>query len=218
MKVEKIMTHQLINNDFSDITFGRKSIRAYDETVKISHEEMLAMIQEATTAPSSVNFQPWRFVVVESAEQKEVLKPLVKFNALQNDTSAAMVLCFGDLACYELGETIYDIAVSEGKMPQDVRDRQLASIVPMYQSLSTAQMNDIVKIDTSLAAMQFMLVARAHGYDTNPIGGFDSDKLAETFGLDKNRYVPVMIISIGKAAEAGYQSVRLPAETITEFK
>ena len=212
------MTHQLINNDFSDITFGRKSIRAYDETVKISHEEMLAMIQEATTAPSSVNFQPWRFVVVESAEQKEVLKPLVKFNALQNDTSAAMVLCFGDLACYELGETIYDIAVSEGKMPQDVRDRQLASIVPMYQSLSTAQMNDIVKIDTSLAAMQFMLVARAHGYDTNPIGGFDSDKLAETFGLDKNRYVPVMIISIGKAAEAGYQSVRLPAETITEFK
>ena len=218
MKVEKIMTHQLINNDFSDITFGRKSIRAYDETVKISHEEMLAMIQEATTAPSSVNFQPWRFVVVESAEQKELLKPLVKFNALQNDTSAAMVLCFGDLACYELGETIYDIAVSEVKMPQDVRDRQLASIVPMYQSLSTAQMNDIVKIDTSLAAMQFMLVARAHGYDTNPIGGFDSDKLAETFGLDQNRYVPVMIISIGKAAEAGYQSVRLPAETITEFK
>lgn len=218
MKVENIMTHQLLNNDFSNITFGRKSIRAYDETVKISHEEMLAMIQEATTAPSSVNFQPWRFVVVESAEQKELLKPLVKFNTLQNDTSAAMVLCFGDLSCYELGETIYDLAVSESKMPQDVRDRQLASIVPMYQSLSTAQMNDIVKIDTSLAAMQFMLVARAHGYDTNPIGGFDSDKLAETFGLDKNRYVPVMIISIGKAAEAGYQSVRLPAETITEFK
>ena len=218
MKVENTMTHQLINNNFSDIVFGRKSIRAYDETVKISPEEMLAMIQEATTAPSSVNFQPWRFVVVESAEQKELLKPLVKFNALQNDTSAAMVLCFGDLACYELGETIYDLAVSEGKMPQDVRDRQLGSIVPMYQSLSTAQMNDIVKIDTSLAAMQFMLVARAHGYDTNPIGGFDSDNLAETFGLDKNRYVPVMIISIGKAAEAGYHSVRLPAETITEFK
>ena len=218
MKVEKIMTHQLLNNDFSDITFGRKSIRAYDETVKISHEEMLAMIQEATTAPSSVNFQPWRFVVVESAEQKELLKPLVKFNALQNDTSAAMVLCFGDLACYELGETIYDQAVSEGKMPQDVRDRQLASIVPMYQSLSTAQMNDIVKIDTSLAAMQFMLVARAHGYETNPIGGFEAEKLAETFGLDQERYVPVMILSVGKGMETGYESVRLAPEKITTFE
>lgn len=218
MKEGYIMTHNLTNNDFSDITFGRKSIRAYDETVKISQEEMLTMIEEATTAPSSVNFQPWRFVVIESDEQKEILKPLVRFNALQNDTSSAMVLCFGDLSCYELGETIYDQAVAEGKMPQDVRDRQLASIIPMYQSLSTSQMNDIVKIDTSLAAMQFMLVARAHGYDTNPIGGFESDKLAETFGLDKKRYVPVMIISIGKAAESGYQSVRLPAKTITEFK
>lgn len=35
------------------------------------HEEMLTMIQEATTAPSSVNMQPWRFVVVESEAGKE---------------------------------------------------------------------------------------------------------------------------------------------------
>ena len=33
-------------------------------------------------------------------------------------------------------------------------------------------MNDIVKVDSSLAAMQLMLVAKQHGYDTNPIGGF----------------------------------------------
>ena len=51
----------------------------YDETHKISHEEMLTMIQEATTAPSSVNMQPWRFVVVESEAGKEKLKPLIRF-------------------------------------------------------------------------------------------------------------------------------------------
>ena len=52
------MSKKLQNNDFSDIAFGRKSVRVYDETFKISHEEMLEMIQEATTAPSSVNMQP----------------------------------------------------------------------------------------------------------------------------------------------------------------
>ena len=31
-----------------------------------------------------------------------------------------------------------------------------------------------------------MLVARAHGYETNPIGGFEAEKLAETFGLDQS--------------------------------
>ncbi|MGC3771258.1 nitroreductase family protein, partial [Enterococcus faecalis] len=83
-------------NDFSEIVFGRKSVRVYDETHKISHEEMLTMIQEATTAPSSVNMQPWRFVVVESEAGKEKLKPLIRFNTRQNETSSAMLLIFGD--------------------------------------------------------------------------------------------------------------------------
>lgn len=206
------------NNTLTDVMLDRKSIRVYDETVKIPQLEMLEMIQEATTAPSSVNMQPWRFVVVESPEAKETLKPLIRFNVRQNDTSAAMVLIFGDMECYELGETIYDQAVAEGKMPQEVRDQQLDAIIPYYKNLSKQEMNDIVKIDSSLAAMQFMLVARAHGYDTNPIGGFEKDQLAEAFGMDKDRYVPVMILSVGKAAEAGYQSVRLDAEAITNFK
>ncbi|HFJ6558965.1 TPA: nitroreductase family protein, partial [Enterococcus faecium] len=53
-------------NDFSTIMTGRRSVRVYDETYKIPHEEMLEMIKEATTAPSSVNMKPWRFVVAES--------------------------------------------------------------------------------------------------------------------------------------------------------
>lgn len=205
-------------SSFSEMVFGRKSVRVYDETVKISHEEMLEMIQESTTAPSSVNMQPWRFVVVESDEQKAKLKPLIRFNTRQNDTSAAMVLIFGDMQCYELGEEIYNQAVEEGKMSAEVRDQQLAAIIPYYKNFTRQQMNDVVKIDASLAAMQLMLVARAHGYETNPIGGFEADLLAEAMGLDKERYVPVMIVSIGKAAEEGYTSVRLAADKVTEFK
>lgn len=35
--------------------------------------------------------------------------------------------------------------------------------------------------------MQFMLVARAHGYDTNPMAGFEADQLAKAFDLDEER-------------------------------
>ncbi|WP_430598766.1 nitroreductase [Enterococcus sp. DIV0808] len=212
------MSKELVNNDFSSVVFGRKSVRVYDETVKISHEEMLEMIQETTIAPSSVNMQPWRFVVAESEKAKAKLKPLIRFNTRQNDTSSAMVMIFGDMNCYEYGEEIYDQAVAEGKMPAEVRDQQLAAILPYYQNFTREQMNDVVKIDASLAAMQFMLVARSHGYETNPIGGFEADQLAEAFDLDKERYVPVMILSVGKAVEEGYESVRLAPEKITTFK
>ena len=37
-------------------------------------------------------------------------------------------------------------------------------------------------------------------------------------GLDKERHVPVMLISIGKAADSGYPSVRLPVEKVAEWK
>lgn len=207
-----------LNNDFSDIAYNRKSIRLYDESVKISKEEMLEMIQKSTVAPSSVNMQPWRFVVVESAEEKQKLKPLIRFNTRQNDTSSAMILIFGDMECYEYGEAIYNQAVIEGKMSPKVRDEQLDAIIPYYKNFTREEMNDVVKIDSSLAAMQFMLVARAHGYDTNPIGGFEADELAEAFGLNKERYVPVMILSIGKALEEGYNSIRLDAKEFTTFK
>ncbi|MEG0293234.1 nitroreductase family protein [Enterococcus sp.] len=212
------MSDKYINNNFSEITFGRRSVRKYDANVKISREEMLEMIQEATTAPSSVNLQPWRFVVVESQAEKEKLQPLIRFNTLQNETSSAMILIFGDRECYDLGEEIYSQAVIAGKMPEEVKQKQLDAIIPHYKNFSKEEMSNVIRIDSSLAAMQLMLVARARGYETNPIGGFEADQLAEAFDLDKERYEPVMIVSIGKAVEEGYPSIRLDAEKITTFK
>ena len=58
---------------------------------------MNEMIAKATKAPSSVNMQPWRFVVVESDEAKAKLRPLIQFNTNQNDTSSAMIVILRDL-------------------------------------------------------------------------------------------------------------------------
>ncbi|MEQ3474081.1 nitroreductase family protein [Enterococcus cecorum] len=209
---------QVHNNDFQDIVLNRRSIRNYDPSYEIEHSELLQIIDEAAKAPSSVNLQPWRFVIVESEEAKAKLKPLIRFNTLQNETSSAMILIFGDLKCQEYAQEIYQEAVNRGLMPQEVMEKQLAAIVPMYDSLNKEQMERIVQIDASLVAMQLMLVARSHGYDTNPIGGFDADQLAAAFDLDEDRFHPVMILSIGKAMETGYESVRLSAEKITVFK
>lgn len=206
------------NNDFKDIVFNRHSVKLFDENVKISHSEMLDIIFESTKAPSSVNMQPWRFVVVESKEGKDILRPLVRFNTKQNDTSSAMIIIFGDMKCYEKAEEIYSKTVKEGFMPQNVKEELMGVFVSEYMKASKEKMNDIVKIDSSLAAMQLMLVARAHGYETNPIGGFQEDKLAEAFDLDPKRYVPVIIIAIGKGLEEPHKSVRLNSQEITIFK
>lgn len=208
----------IINNDFKDIVYGRHSVKEFDSSYKIPKKEMLEIIREATKAPSSINMQPWRFVVVESQEGKDKLRPLIRFNVRQNDTSSAMILIFGDLECYKNGADIYNRAVEKGYMPNEVRNMMLENFLPWYENASKKEMNDIVKIDSSLAAMQLMLIARAHGYETNAIGGFEANQLAEAFDLDKDRYVPVLIVAIGKGAKVAHESVRLEAEEITMFK
>lgn len=212
------MFNHILNNDFVDIVKGRRSVRHYDENFKISREELSEIISEASLAPSSANMQSWRVVVVDTPEGKEKLKPLVRFNTLQNDTSSAMLVIFGDTDSYLYSEEIYNTAVEQGKMPAEVRDNQLETILSFFPTLSKEMKIEIAKIDSSLFAMQLMLVARAHGYDTNPMAGFEADQLARTFDLDEERYAPVMMISIGKAKVEGYESVRLSADQISFWR
>ena len=86
----------VVSNDFSDIVYNRRSIRNFDPSVKIPREELLEILDKTVTAPSSVNMQPWRFVVVDSEEGKEKLTPFVSYNGVQNETSSAMVLIFAE--------------------------------------------------------------------------------------------------------------------------
>ncbi|WP_270998547.1 nitroreductase family protein [Listeria seeligeri] len=206
-----------LNNDFEDLMKNRRSIREYDETMKISQEEMQAILTDAVTAPSSVNMQPWRFVVVESDAGKEKLKPLIRFNTLQNDTSAAMILIFGDLQNFENGEKIYGGAVERGLMPADIKEQQMAKLSQYFKTIPRSELERVVLIDGGIVAMQLMLVARAYGYDTNPIGGFERTEVAKAFDMDPERYEPVMIVSIGKAKTDGYNSYRLPIADVTTF-
>ena len=162
--------------------------------------------------------QPWRFVVIDSAEGKEKLAPLASFNLEKVMSASAVIAVFGDLNNIEYAEEIYGKAVELGYMPEEVKEFQVGYFKPLYEGMSREQMKDIVMLDSGLVSMQLMLVARAFGYDTNPIGGYDKEKIAETFGLDKERHVPVMLLTIGKAANGpGRGKVGLRAARPTQY-
>ncbi|WP_038485173.1 nitroreductase family protein [Shouchella lehensis] len=203
---------------FLNVLESRKSIRIYDENVKISKEEMTELLGAAIKAPSSVNLQPWRFVVIESDEAKSTLAPLASFNQNQVKTSSAVIAVFADMNNLDYLEEIYGKAVELGLMPEEVKENQVPAIRGLLSGISNQQNKETILIDGGLVSMQLMLTAKAFGYDTNPIGGFDKENIAEAFGLEKERYVPVMLISIGKANEAGYKSYRMPVEQVTEWK
>ncbi len=195
----------------------RRSIRKYDPSVKISKSEMKEILEKATRAPSSMNMQSWRFFVVESLEAKEKLRPVLYGNQLQLDTSAAMICIFTDLKKFELAEKIFDIAVQKDLMPEEVKERQLRSISNMVDNLTDISIEKTGWLDAGLVSMQLMHIAKEYGYDTCAIGGFKHEEIADVLGIDKKRYKPVMILSIGKKAEDGYPSIRLDVEDVTSW-
>lgn len=204
-------------NDFIKIVLERRSVKVYDPEVKISREEMSEILAEASRAPSAINMQPWRFLVIDSDEGKEKLVPLASFNQTQVLTSSAVIAVFYDANNVEYMDEIFNKSVELGYMPQEIKDMQLQQARSYYASLAPPALRDINMLDSGLVSMQLMLVARAHGYDTNPMAGYDKERIAEVFGLDKERFQPVMLLSIGKASKEGHPSYRLPVDTITRW-
>jgi nitroreductase len=64
-------------NQVIDIIKSRRSIRSYQAT-PIPRNTLLTLIEAANQAPSGMNMQPWRFVVVEDADfRKKLLRAAI---------------------------------------------------------------------------------------------------------------------------------------------
>ncbi len=202
---------------FTDLRTSRHAVKVFDTEYKIPREELLSLIDEASTAPSSVNMQPWRVLVVDTPEGKEKLRPFVRFNTRQNDTSSAMIVLMGDTRCHDYAEEITQKQVDQGLMPAEVRSMILDAYLPYYEQADHEKMTRLLNLDCGLWAMQFMLAARERGLDTCPMGGFDRYEALEAFGIDTQRYMPIMLIAVGKSNYTSHPTLRLEAERITQF-
>ncbi|WP_256762011.1 nitroreductase family protein [Cohnella sp. WQ 127256] len=200
---------------FSEVVQGRRSVRSYDPTFQISKEDMTELLQEALRAPSSSNVQPWRFLVIDSQELKEKLLPIAN-NQKQIVEASAVIAVLGDTEGYKLVETIVNRSYEAGFMPESMKDTFMNNTIKMYSSLPPEVAHRIIYTDGGLVSMQLMLAAKARGYDTVPMGGYNAEKFVEAFGIGE-RYLPIMLIAVGKAAQEGRQSVRLTVDEVANW-
>ena len=202
--------------EFFDVIKGRKSVKYFNPNVKIKREEIIEMLNEANIAPSSCNLQPWRYIVVDTPEGKEKLGS-ANYNKIQNDTSAAMIIVLGDLNHYGKFDEIYGEAVKKGYITEEVKDGFEKGMGPQLENLPTDKNREGVYFDCGLWTMQFANIAYAKGYDTNIIGGFVREKVAELFELEEN-LIPVMLIALGKKEKDARPTVRMKAENLVRFE
>lgn len=196
----------------------RRSIKRYDNTIKITKEELHQIIHDALSAPSSFNLQPWRFVVVLSEEAKKSVEPYMMFNQKQWETSAAIIAIFADLENTRNSSKIYTAAHQQGLMDEATKNMMIETIATYSAKRSAEYSQNTAVFDCGLITMQLMLSAKNYGYDTNAIGGFEREEVAKVLGMDTKRYLPLLLLSIGKAADNGHESVRFSVDDVTLWK
>jgi nitroreductase len=199
----------------STVIRERRSVRKYDPTVKISQEEILDILKEATLAPSSSNLQPWKFLVIQDEETKKELR-MIANNQEQVETSSAVIAVLGDREMYRNSEKVYRSSFEAGYMDETTTNRMIENSNKLYPSVPVDMRENIASFDAGLVSMQLMLIARARGYDTVPMGGFNRQQFIEKFNID-DRYMPVLLLALGKAAQPGHPTTRIPVEEIVEF-
>lgn len=199
----------------SSVIRERRSVRKYDPDFKISREEILDILTEAALAPSSSNLQPWKFIVIQDEETKKELR-MIANNQEQVETSSAVIAVLGDREMYRNGEKVYRSSFEAGYMDETTMNRMVENTNKLYPAAPVGMRENIASFDAGLISMQIMLIARARGYDTVPMGGFNKQQFIEKYNIDE-RYMPVLLLPIGKAAVPGHPTTRISVDDIVEF-
>ncbi|WP_223555011.1 MULTISPECIES: nitroreductase family protein [Lysinibacillus] len=193
----------------------RKSIRKYEENYKIPQAELEELLVEATTAPSSSNLQPWRFLVIQDEAVKKELRSIAN-NQEQVETASAIIAVLGDTAMYKNVEEVYTKNFELGYMDEATKNMMIENSLKLYSNLPKEVLKNIATFDAGLISMQIMLLAKDMGYDTVTMGGFNKEAFAQRFDLTEN-LVPIVLIAIGKAAAPAHGSSRLALNDIAKF-
>jgi nitroreductase len=181
---------------------SRHSVRQYERGVEIPDQEWQEILELAASAPSSWNLQHWRFLVIKEQANKDKLLP-VAFNQQQVSDASVVVIVLGDLEANKEAAQVYE------KADPQIREMLIGQIESAYTHPQVAR--DEAIRNASLAAMQLMLAAKAKGYDSVPMGGYNVQALIQELNIPE-RYIPVMMIPIGKAKTEGRATGRFPLE------
>ncbi|KPC72570.1 NAD(P)H nitroreductase [Thermoactinomyces vulgaris] len=194
-----------------EVMLARGSVRKYQKGVEMPQADLEEILTLAAKAPSSWNLQHWRYLVISSPEQKQKLLPIA-YNQEQVVDACVTVAVLGDLEANKTGHQIYGEALKEGHITQQIHDTMISQIDGAYTNNPQFARDEAI-MNASLSAMQLMLAAKAKGYDTCPMGGFNRQALIEEFNIPA-RYVPVMLISVGKAEAPARPTNRLPLDQL----
>lgn len=176
-----------------DAIHQRRAVKAYDPTHRFTAAEQAQLFELAQQTPSSFNIQHWRFVNVTDMALRTEIKALAWGQAQVTDASLLLVICADIKAWEKSPERYWENAAEPNK------SRVLSLISPFYEGKEQLQRDEAMR-SVGFISQTLMLSAKAMGYDSSPMIGFDIQKVGELINLPQDHVVGMML-AIGKGIQ-----------------
>jgi len=174
----------------------RRAVKHFDPHHQMTEEEIKKLMSTVLLSPTSFNIQNWRFVLVRDPELRKKIRECAWNQPQVTDASLLVVLC-ADLKAWEKQPERY-----WRNAPEEVRNFVVPAIDQYYRGRELVQRDEAMR-SCGIAGQTLMLTAKAMGYDTCPMVGFDFDAVGKLINLPSDHII-AMMISVGKAIKPAW--------------
>lgn len=182
--------------DVFEAIHQRRAIKHYDPSHRMTDDEVRRLLEAAMQSPTAFNIQHWRFVTVTDPSLRAEIRGVAWDQAQVTDASLLVVLC-ADRSAWEKDPARYWV-----NAPQPVQDFLVPAIRTYYEEKPGVQRDECMR-SCGIAGMTLMLAAKAMGYDSCPMDGFDFDAVARLINLPDDHVIAFMI-AIGKGTQPAW--------------
>ena len=201
----------------------RHTAKAYDSERRIPEEVMQQVYGLLRNSASSVNSQPWHFIVANTPEGRARIAKATQggyaYNAAKvNDASHVIVLC----ARIDMDEAHLDAVLEQEQRDGRFRDAQARagqdatrrSYVNQHR-YGTKDVAQWVEKQVYLALGTALVGAATLEIDATPMEGFDQKILDAEFGLNQKGLSSLVLVSFGYSSPADFNA-GLPKSRLTQ--
>ncbi|MGF6767945.1 nitroreductase [Paraburkholderia sp. GAS199] len=174
----------------------RRSIKNFNPLHRFNENEENLLIELAVQSPSSFNAQHWRLVNVKDTELRKKIRAAAADQPQVTDSSLLFVVC-ADLKAWQKSPDRY-----YRNAPQDIQDLLVPWMGRFYEYDDQLQRDEGIRSAT-LIAHTMMLSAKAMGYDSCPLIGFDPVEVSRLIKLPDNHII-AMMLAIGESTKQAW--------------
>ncbi|APW65581.1 MULTISPECIES: NAD(P)H-dependent oxidoreductase [Arcobacteraceae] len=207
-----------MNKTFEEAMDFRHACKVFDETKKISDEDMNYILEAGRKSPSSFGMEPWKFLVITNEELKAKLRPAC-WNQVQVTSCSHLVLVLAAIDAVKPEFGIVERKFKRRAMPQEKLDFYLGLYADHLKETLSSDENvySWTARQTYIAAGNMMTAAGIKGIDSCPIEGYEKEKVEEILGLDTTKYQLSVVLPFGYRINEQSSQEREKLEDIVEF-